>query len=93
MRALRSPYVLTFSRYRQWLEHERAIVIFLSGTRSRRRNTLAEACFSLVNEKMNSTAANLISFTQADKLQTLIGAANVPEIEPIWTSIFAKVNI
>ncbi|KAJ5217648.1 60S acidic ribosomal protein P1 [Penicillium citrinum] len=26
----------------------------------------------------------------ADKLQTLIGAAKVPEIEPIWTSIFAK---
>ncbi|KAJ5408421.1 60s acidic ribosomal protein P2 [Penicillium cosmopolitanum] len=26
----------------------------------------------------------------ADKLQTLIGAAKVPEIEPIWSSIFAK---
>ncbi|PYI14188.1 hypothetical protein BO86DRAFT_417695 [Aspergillus japonicus CBS 114.51] len=26
----------------------------------------------------------------ADKLQTLISAAKVPEIEPIWTSIFAK---
>ncbi|CAI7631737.1 unnamed protein product [Penicillium pancosmium] len=26
----------------------------------------------------------------ADKLQTLIGAAKVPEIEPIWASIFAK---
>lgn len=27
---------------------------------------------------------------QADKLQSLITAAKVPEIEPIWTSIFAK---
>ncbi|KAM0715281.1 hypothetical protein Q7P37_008779 [Cladosporium fusiforme] len=26
----------------------------------------------------------------ADKLQSLITAAKVPEIEPIWTSIFAK---
>ncbi|RGP64803.1 60s acidic ribosomal p1 [Fusarium sporotrichioides] len=26
----------------------------------------------------------------ADKLQTLIKAANVEEVEPIWTSIFAK---
>ncbi|RAH70222.1 ribosomal protein P1 [Aspergillus aculeatinus CBS 121060] len=26
----------------------------------------------------------------ADKLQTLISAAKVAEIEPIWTSIFAK---
>lgn len=41
----------------------------------------------------DSTAANCNIFIQADKLQTLIGAAKVPEIEPIWTSIFAKVNI
>ncbi|GKZ20664.1 hypothetical protein AbraIFM66951_005392 [Aspergillus brasiliensis] len=26
----------------------------------------------------------------ADKLQTLLTAAKVPEVEPIWTSIFAK---
>ncbi|GAB7335292.1 hypothetical protein MBLNU13_g07696t1 [Cladosporium sp. NU13] len=26
----------------------------------------------------------------ADKLQALISAAKVPEIEPIWTSLFAK---
>ncbi|KAK1770887.1 ribosomal protein 60S [Phialemonium atrogriseum] len=26
----------------------------------------------------------------ADKLQTLIKAANVPEVEPIWASLFAK---
>jgi hypothetical protein len=29
---------------------------------------------------------------QADKIQTLIGAAKVEEIEPIWATIFAKVN-
>ncbi|KAJ5083725.1 hypothetical protein N7456_013152 [Penicillium angulare] len=26
----------------------------------------------------------------ADKIQTLLSAANVQEVEPIWTSIFAK---
>ncbi|KXT04191.1 hypothetical protein AC578_99 [Pseudocercospora eumusae] len=26
----------------------------------------------------------------ADKLQTLITAAKVPDVEPIWTSLFAK---
>lgn len=26
----------------------------------------------------------------ADKLQTLLSAANVQEVEPIWTSLFAK---
>ncbi|EME83952.1 uncharacterized protein MYCFIDRAFT_134222 [Pseudocercospora fijiensis CIRAD86] len=26
----------------------------------------------------------------ADKLQTLISAAKVPDVEPIWTSLFAK---
>eukprot|EP00429_Kryptoperidinium_foliaceum_P120496 CAMPEP_0176307172 /NCGR_PEP_ID=MMETSP0121_2-20121125/63875_1 /TAXON_ID=160619 /ORGANISM="Kryptoperidinium foliaceum, Strain CCMP 1326" /LENGTH=110 /DNA_ID=CAMNT_0017648933 /DNA_START=42 /DNA_END=374 /DNA_ORIENTATION=+ len=26
----------------------------------------------------------------AEKIQTLIGAAKVPEVEPIWTSLFAK---
>jgi hypothetical protein len=31
-------------------------------------------------------------FNQADKIQTLIGAAKVPEVEPIWAQIFAKVN-
>ena len=28
---------------------------------------------------------------QADKLNTLIKAAGVQEVEPIWTSLFAKV--
>ena len=29
---------------------------------------------------------------QSDKLQTLIKAANVPDVEPIWSSLFAKVR-
>lgn len=27
---------------------------------------------------------------QADKLQSLISAAKVPDVEPIWTTLFAK---
>lgn len=35
----------------------------------------------------------LISQTmQADKLQTLIKAANVDDVEPIWATLFAKVR-
>jgi large subunit ribosomal protein LP1 len=29
---------------------------------------------------------------QADKIQTLIKAANVVDVEPIWASLFAKVR-
>ncbi|RMJ26658.1 hypothetical protein PHISP_02470 [Aspergillus sp. HF37] len=29
-------------------------------------------------------------FIQADKLQTLMSAAKVQDVEPIWTSVFAK---
>lgn len=36
--------------------------------------------------------ANLNIFTQADKLQTILTAAKIQEVEPIWASIFAKVN-
>ena len=32
----------------------------------------------------------LTRLLQADKLQTLITAAKVPDVEPIWTSLFAK---
>jgi large subunit ribosomal protein LP1 len=31
-------------------------------------------------------------FKQADKLQTLMSAAKVQDVEPIWTSVFAKVK-
>jgi large subunit ribosomal protein LP1 len=35
--------------------------------------------------------ANFVIATfQADKLQTLIKAAKIEDVEPIWTSIFAK---
>jgi hypothetical protein len=37
--------------------------------------------------------ANFVIATfQADKLQTLIKAAKIEDVEPIWTSIFAKVR-
>ncbi len=29
---------------------------------------------------------------QADKLQTLIKAAKIDDVEPIWTTLFAKVR-
>lgn len=29
---------------------------------------------------------------QADKLQTIIKAAKIDDVEPIWTSLFAKVR-
>jgi hypothetical protein len=29
---------------------------------------------------------------QADKIQTIIKAANVLDVEPIWASLFAKVR-
>lgn len=39
----------------------------------------------------NATSTDLQSFDQADKIQTLLGAAKIQEVEPIWSSIFAKV--
>lgn len=33
------------------------------------------------------------SYFQADKLQTLIKAAKIDDVEPIWTSLFAKVRM
>lgn len=39
------------------------------------------------------TVADLVFIVQADKIQTLLTAAKVQEVEPIWASIFAKVNI
>jgi hypothetical protein len=44
-------------------------------------------------QAQTSTVTDLIFLFQADKLQTLISAAKVEEVEPIWASIFAKVNI
>lgn len=37
-------------------------------------------------------AANFGTLIQADKIQTILGAAKIQEVEPIWSSIFAKVN-
>lgn len=34
----------------------------------------------------------MLTALQADKLQTLISAAKIADVEPIWTSLFAKVR-
>lgn len=44
-------------------------------------------------QAQSSTIADLNFLFQADKIQTLISAAKVEEVEPIWATIFAKVNI
>lgn len=36
---------------------------------------------------------HLINEQQADKLQTIIKAANVQDVEGIWTTLFAKVRL
>jgi len=42
---------------------------------------------------VSSTYARKANFwKQADKLQTLIQAAKIQEVEPIWASLFAKVR-
>jgi hypothetical protein len=41
------------------------------------------------------TTARTIAWTnklQADKLQSLIKAAKIEDVEPIWTTLFAKVR-
>lgn len=40
----------------------------------------------------NVRKALYLIVVQADKLQTLIKAANVQDVEPIWTTLFAKVR-
>jgi large subunit ribosomal protein LP1 len=37
-------------------------------------------------------AGRLTNTCQADKLQSLIKAAKIEEVEPIWTTLFAKVR-
>lgn len=36
--------------------------------------------------------STLLTSGQADKLQNIINAAKVPDVEPIWTTLFAKVR-
>ena len=37
------------------------------------------------------TNKKILRTLQADKLQTLLKAANVSDVEPIWTTLFSKV--
>lgn len=43
---------------------------------------------AIFQRKLN---ADQVLSLQSDKLQTLIKAAKVEDVEPIWTTIFAKV--
>lgn len=55
-------------------------------TRSNRKSTR-------FNYHYVNFVTDLESSVQADKIQTILGAAKVQDVEPIWSSIFAKVNI
>jgi len=46
------------------------------------------ACLSQTGYKRYET--DPVMYHQADKLQSLITAAKVPDVEPIWTTLFAK---
>lgn len=45
--------------------------------------TATRICYAVANSNFS---------IQADKIQTILGAAKIQEVEPIWSSIFAKVN-
>lgn len=45
-----------------------------------------------VAARLRPSARPLLIASQADKLQTLITAAKIADVEPIWTSLFAKVR-
>jgi ribosomal protein L12E/L44/L45/RPP1/RPP2 len=48
------------------------------------------ACAPWSRQLLHNKQHTHMSRKQADKLQSLISAAKVPEIEPIWTTLFAK---
>lgn len=59
------------------------------------------AAIILADEDIQPTVSNhhalqsaplTVQTMQADKLQTLIKAANVDDVEPIWATLFAKVR-
>lgn len=58
------------------------------------------AAIILADEDIQPTVSNQDAYSalltvqtmQADKLQTLIKAANVEDVEPIWATLFAKVR-
>jgi hypothetical protein len=41
---------------------------------------------------LQASAGIVANKCQADKLQSLIKAAKIEEVEPIWTTLFAKVR-
>lgn len=59
------------------------------------------AALILADENLEPTVSSygialeihLVDEQQADKLQTIIKAANVQDVESIWTTLFAKVRL
>ncbi|KFX94218.1 hypothetical protein V495_05844 [Pseudogymnoascus sp. VKM F-4514 (FW-929)] len=61
----------------------------------RHNNILSSQIFTMSNAELATSYAALILADDgvditAEKLQTLIAAAKVVDVEPIWTSLFAK---
>jgi flagellar biosynthesis chaperone FliJ len=56
------------------------------------RNTTSNRKATGINNHYAKFVTDLESLIQADKIQTILGAAKVQEVEPIWATIFAKVN-
>ncbi|KFY89785.1 hypothetical protein V500_05484 [Pseudogymnoascus sp. VKM F-4518 (FW-2643)] len=78
------------------LEAKRAVKINLSlASVHRQNNILSSQIFTMSNAELATSYAALILADDgvditAEKLQTLITSAKVLDVEPIWTSLFAK---
>jgi large subunit ribosomal protein LP1 len=51
---------------------------------------LFAALYRTPSPSQGTRLADEATILQADKLQTLVKAANVTDVEPIWASLFAK---
>ncbi|ELR04332.1 hypothetical protein GMDG_06714 [Pseudogymnoascus destructans 20631-21] len=76
------------------LEAKRKINLSLASVH-RQNNILSSQIFTMSNAELATSYAALILADDgvditAEKLQTLITAAKVADVEPIWTSLFAK---
>lgn len=48
--------------------------------------------FTCLDTNFDVGLTGFFTMIQADKINTLIKAANVQEVEPIWAQLFAKVR-
>lgn len=88
MTALRSPYVhcLPMGWVREGFEDAR------KSSENRVAWGATTSNLEISRHRIDFAAANSNFSLQADKIQTILGAAKIQEVEPIWSSIFAKVN-